>query len=165
MRSFSKKKARDIQTARQIISGVVSGKRWRTYLPRAVIWQRWEEIVGEAIAKVAWPWYFHDLDTLIVAVSESIWIQQLSFEAPLLLERINSYLPQNAKLANLRFYVGDVDRIRANTCRVPKNKKNIKKKVKETRKRKIDHLEMRLLDNIEDRELREIFRNILTHLD
>jgi len=155
-----------IFSARELIGSVFSGRRWQTFLPRAVIWQRWPEIVGEHIAKVSWPWYFKDLDTLVVAVTDSIWIQQLSFEAPLLLERINRHLPENSRLKGLRFMVGNVESIRAETERFIKRRAKRKTSSGSLQARpEIPPEHERMLETIEDQELRNTFKRLLCFIE
>jgi hypothetical protein len=107
-----KRKNRDIKPASSIFPGAVPGRRWKIFFPRRIIWQKWEEIVGEVVSKNAWPWYFRDVDCLVVAVSDNIWMQQLTYQKTFILEKLNEDLPQGSKLKDLRFFLGDVSEVR-----------------------------------------------------
>ena len=160
------KKGKSPAHAGQIFGSIVPGRRWQVYLPRRIIWQKWEEIVGGPVASTSWPWYFRDLDTLVVAVSDSIWMQQLSFESNTILERINRLLPEHSRLSKLRFQAADVEQVRALTRPFSlKKEKEIegKKKTKKAKK-EIPQKGLELLDEIEDKELKESLLNIFLNL-
>ena len=96
-----------------IIGLVANHKGWRDRFLRARLWDVWEEVTGPDIARSAWPDRFQGKDTLIVRVSDSIWMQQLSFIKQRILDKLNAGLPGNARLKNMRFELGDVEGLRA----------------------------------------------------
>jgi len=81
-------------------------------LARGKVWEIWEKAVGEAIAKHAWPKGIREGAKLVVAVADSVWMQQLSLQKPLLLEVLNRHLPEGAWLEDIRFVHGDVEKLR-----------------------------------------------------
>ncbi len=161
------KKGKSPAHAGQIFGSIVPGRRWRVYLPRRIIWQKWEEIVGGPVASTSWPWYFRDLDTLVIAVSDSIWMQQLSFESRAILERINRLLPEHSRLSRLRFQAADVEQVRAlsRPFSLKKEKGTDAKKKTEKAKKEIPPEELELLDEIDDNELKESLLNIFLNLE
>ncbi len=76
------------------------------------VWEVWQEAVGEAIARHAWPKGIREGTKLVVAVVDSVWMQQLSLQKTLLLEVLNRHLPEKAHLEDIRFVYGDVKRLR-----------------------------------------------------
>ena len=74
----------------------------------AKIWELWQKSVGETIAKEAKPGAFKD-GILIVHVSSSVWMQQLTFLKRDILCKLNSDL--NCEMVReLRFKIGRVDK-------------------------------------------------------
>jgi len=119
------------------------------------------------VASAAHPWYFKDLDCLVIAVSDSIWMQQLSYESVSLVEKINSVLPDRARLSRLKFVVADVDSVRKITKPFDTKRKNRNKKdvhLKGSTSKKLTEKELELLESIQDPELRHHLENILRHL-
>jgi len=55
------------------------------------LWRKWDEVVGPTLAPHTLPVGFHR-GTLYIWVKSSPWMQQLSFAAAPLREKINSYL-------------------------------------------------------------------------
>jgi hypothetical protein len=74
------------------------------YLP---IWREWEEVVGHETALNAWPHHIDSKGVLFVVVSDSIWMQQLSFQRHVLLSLLNQRL-QARKLKDIRMFLGNV---------------------------------------------------------
>jgi len=163
----SRDKVNPIDSSKTVFESIVSGRRWHVYFPRRIIWQRWEEIVGKPVASSAYPWHFKELHCLVIAVSDSIWMQQLSYESVSLLEKINSLLPGHARLSHLRFVVTDVDSVKRNTKWLAANRRMKRKNryAKGVTARDLNEKELGLLESLDDPELRQHFENILRHLD
>lgn len=85
---------------------------WDDRLLRADAWRSWEEVAGQEISLHAWPERFQG-DTLVVKVSDSIWMQQLSFIKREILGRLNARFPARAQFKNIRFELGDVEGLRS----------------------------------------------------
>lgn len=66
-----------------------------------VLWDRWDEIAGEQIAKHARPLKMQD-KTLIVAVKNSSWLQELTMMKPQLILNIRSAL-NHQLIRDIRF--------------------------------------------------------------
>jgi hypothetical protein len=86
---------------------------WEDRLLRAEVWRSWEDIAGREIALHAWPDRFQGKDTLVVKVSDSIWMQQLSFIKREILGRMNARFPAQMQFKNIRFELGDVEGLRS----------------------------------------------------
>ena len=79
----------------------------RDAIPLAALTAAWPEVVGEAIARQAWPLRLARDGTLHVATSSSTWANELEFLAPEILERLTVRLGVDAP-ARLRCAVGPV---------------------------------------------------------
>jgi len=112
MRSKRPDKGGDISGLSSLLGGVVPNRAWPRNLARAPIFTEWDRLVGPAIAAQTQPWYFNRDDCLVVAVSEPIWMQQLSYERDNLLEKVNSCLPKEAAIKGLSFRLADVAEVR-----------------------------------------------------
>ena len=72
------------------------------------IWELWQKSVGETIAKEAKPGAFKD-GILIVHVSSSVWMHQLTFLKQEIVRKLNSEL--NCEIVReLKFKIGRVDK-------------------------------------------------------
>ncbi|MDD5757792.1 MAG: DUF721 domain-containing protein [Desulfobulbaceae bacterium] len=74
-----------------LLSSVLQQKDWQRRLGLHQVFLFWNEVVGIEIAKHAEPQVIKG-DTLWLAVSDSIWMQQLQFERHHILELINERL-------------------------------------------------------------------------
>lgn len=81
------------------------------YLP---VWKEWKAVVGPETALHAWPHHVDSNGVLFIMVSDSIWMQQLSFQRHVLINKLNSRL-QTGKLCEIRMFLGDVSVLR-NLC-------------------------------------------------
>ncbi len=81
-------------------------------LKRKRIWEVWKRVVGPDVARNAWPASFWQGNILLVVVTNSVWMQQLSFQKVEILARLNGFLPEEAILKDIRFRLGDVEAAR-----------------------------------------------------
>jgi hypothetical protein len=88
---------------RGVLGGLSGIKGWQKRFSRAVLWKVWADVVGTKISDHAWPERFQDTDTLVIVVSDSVWMQELSFQRSHLLDALNAHLPPDAQLAGMRF--------------------------------------------------------------
>jgi predicted nucleic acid-binding Zn ribbon protein len=65
---------------RGVLGGLSNIKGWQKRFSRAGLWKVWEDVVGPKISDHAWPERFQEVDTLVIVVSDSIWMQELSFQ-------------------------------------------------------------------------------------
>jgi predicted nucleic acid-binding Zn ribbon protein len=75
----------------------------------------WPELVGEEVARNAWPARIGRDGTLYVHTSSSAWAFELGQLAPTILERLRETLPK-AALKALRFAVGNLPELAATTA-------------------------------------------------
>ena len=145
-----------------MLEGILPGRRWKLFLPRKVIWQKWEDIVGPAIFEVSCPWYFRDKDTLVIAVADSMWMQQLSFERSMLLQKINAMLDESVRLKELVFKIAEVDEIKRNIMQY--RPKDLRHEATEDISAPLNVQEIAALNSIEDEELKQSFINLLKRM-
>ena len=70
----------------------------------ASIWKVWEEAVGRAVAKNAWPSWIKN-GRLIVKVSDPIWLQELKFVEEDIRKKLNRRLGR-AAVEKIEFKIG-----------------------------------------------------------
>ena len=70
------------------------------------IWDVWNSLVGEAIARQAQPQQIRAM-VLWVAVSNSTWMQQLEFMKRQIIERINERIGETV-IRDIRFRIGEI---------------------------------------------------------
>ncbi len=79
----------------------------RDAIPLAALTAAWPEVVGDAIARQAWPLRIARDGTLHVATSSATWANELSFLAAEILERLQARIGPDAP-SRLRCAVGPV---------------------------------------------------------
>jgi len=79
----------------------------RDGMPLAAVTSIWPEVVGEAIARRAWPLRIARDRTLHVATESATWAQELALLSVEILERLRDRLGENAP-AGMRFAVGPI---------------------------------------------------------
>ena len=67
----------------------------------------WPEIIGEAISKRSMPEYIQN-KTLYIRVSDSAWVQELSFQKPVIIRRLQKFLEKDTVVRDIRFFVGQI---------------------------------------------------------
>lgn len=94
------------KAASDILSGLIpqlaNSTRWREYQ----VWQVWEEVVGEALARKARPSKIHN-GKLFVTVSNSALMQELQFVKARVRDRLNEKLGAGT-VKELQFFIGQV---------------------------------------------------------
>ncbi len=75
-------------------------------LKTSLLLRSWKEIVGEPIALQTQPYAIRNR-ILFIYVSHSVWLQQLQFFKPALLEKINQFLGEPL-LQDIRFKLGGI---------------------------------------------------------
>jgi len=139
----------------EILGEIALRYGWGVRLSKGKIWEVWEEIVGPQVAAHAWPECFRERDTLVVVVSDSVWMQQLSFQGQLFLERLNACLPAKAKIKDIRFVLGDVAGVRSQWIRRKIPKRDISQKEGDQIQDASIDMAKDLTTGIQDQELRQ----------
>lgn len=70
------------------------------------IWEVWNSVVGDAIARQAQPQQIRAM-VLWVTVSSSTWMQQLEFMKRQIVERINDRIGEKV-ISDIRFRIGEI---------------------------------------------------------
>lgn len=92
------------QPIHSILRETLKGLNLDFPLKTALLLQSWKEIVGEPIGLQTQPYAIRNR-ILFIYVSNSVWIQQLQFFKPVLLDKINRFLGE-PKLQDIRFKLG-----------------------------------------------------------
>ncbi len=160
-----KDKKGEITRSLELFPGILRGKRWKIFYPRRVIWSKWKDIVGEIIAENAWPWYFRGEDVLVVAVSNNIWMHQLSFERNIIIENINALLPKESHVSEIVFLIGDIEYVRFKTYPFGKKRgEGVGQKAHSAIPIPLSLKEKALLDSLNDQELKREFEKLLSNI-
>ena len=140
-----------------IIGLVANRKGWHDRFSRARLWDIWEEVTGPEISKSAWPDRFQGKDTIIIKVSDSIWMQQLSFIKHQILEKLNASLPEKTRFKDMRFELGNVEGLRAFWAR---KDPRLEDAVKTPPPPEVIERAKALVQDIKDRELARSFEGL-----
>jgi predicted nucleic acid-binding Zn ribbon protein len=87
-----------------ILGGLLKNRHLVADMRRVMVLSLWERVVGELVAKKAWPEGVDD-GVLTVAVTTHAWAQELDLLKPQILSRYRQLLGRNA-LRDVRFRVG-----------------------------------------------------------
>ncbi|MFC1822600.1 DUF721 domain-containing protein [Thermodesulfobacteriota bacterium] len=89
---------------KDVISGLFNDESLPFNPDDARIWEVWEEVVGEAVAKNARPFWIKK-GLLKVNVSDPIWLQELKFAGENIRGKLNRKLGRNA-VQKIEFRLG-----------------------------------------------------------
>ena len=70
------------------------------------IWEVWDTVVGEAIARQAQPQQVRNM-ILWISVSSSTWMQQLEFMKKQIVKRLNEHIGEEV-IKDIRFRIGEI---------------------------------------------------------
>ncbi len=134
----------------QILGKTAQKRGWSYKLRQHQIWNSWDSLVGPAMAKHAQPakWW---KKTLLIRVSNSTWLQELSYMKKNLLKKIQAALP-NVKIEDIRFEIGKVS-LPQQKSTTPSIKKNLTVDT--------ENFIFEAADEIDDDELREIVARVM----
>ena len=144
----------------EILGEIALRYGWVVRLSRGKIWEVWEEIAGPQVAAHAWPECFRERDTLVVVVSDSVWMQQLSFQGQTLVERLNACLSPRAKIKAIRFVLGDVAGVRSQWVRRKIVKRDVSQKEGDQIQDVSIDMAKDLTAGIRDQELRQAMMDL-----
>ncbi len=99
--------SREFSTPRDVIPAI-AGRLGARHLALARLWDRWDRLVGEPLCRHCWPSHFVSRDMLVLLVSDSAWMQQISFLSERLRSLICEALGPDYMVSRLRFKIGDV---------------------------------------------------------
>ena len=87
----------------QLLDKLIKQKNWSKKIKQHTVFELWPEVVGQDIAQRTCPYVIRG-SILWIRVSDSVWMQQLHLQKPLILEKINGRL-KGAVISDLRFQV------------------------------------------------------------
>ena len=97
----------------RLLDDMISRKNWSKKIKQHTVFELWPEVVGKDIAQRTCPYVIRG-SILWIRVSDSVWMQQLHLQKPLILEKINRRL-KGAVISDLRFQVdSSLDRVDIN---------------------------------------------------
>jgi predicted nucleic acid-binding Zn ribbon protein len=91
----------------EILDSVLKRKGLGKKLKQHELFLRWEEIVGERLAKKAVPKCFQG-ETLIVVVNNAVWMSEMKFLKPRIIEKIQQLI-HSVKIKDIRLIQGNPD--------------------------------------------------------
>ena len=90
-------------TLARLLDDMISRKNWSKKIKQHTVFELWPEVVEKDIAQRTCPSVIRG-SVLWIRVSDSVWMQQLHLQKPLILEKINRKL-KGAVISDLRFQV------------------------------------------------------------
>ena len=78
----------------EALSVVFSDEAYRKQRLVTALWQNWQAVLGEDLAVIAMP-LGHKGDQLIIGAEDNMAMQELSLQAPEILERVNAFMGED----------------------------------------------------------------------
>lgn len=101
------KRGKEFVSLGHVLPGILKSIRHDGDEQLVLIWERWDRIVGESIAKNARPAAFKG-KLLLVEVSSSVWIHQLQFLKEEIIDTINAAFGKEV-VNEIKFKVGTAE--------------------------------------------------------
>lgn len=99
-----RQRAKNFATPAQVLGEGGIGRRIKDGMRLYRVWDLWQEIAGESLARHALPSRWHGRK-LIVRVEHAAWVQELGFIKQTIIDRISRALPE-MEIKDVRFEVG-----------------------------------------------------------
>ena len=103
---MNKRKSKPPEQVNAVLERVLSSLNLGLKVKQYRIWDVWNSVVGEAIARQAQPQQIRAM-VLWVNVSSSTWMQQLEFMKRQIVERINERIGEKV-ISDIRFRIGEI---------------------------------------------------------
>jgi len=103
---MNKRKSKPPEQVNAVLERVLSSLNLGLKVKQYRIWDVWNSLVGEAIARQAQPQQIRAM-VLWVNVSSSTWMQQLEFMKRQIVERINERIGEKV-ISDIRFRIGEI---------------------------------------------------------
>jgi len=87
----------------RVLTSLDAGMKLKQYQ----IWEVWDSVVGEAIARQAQPQQVRNM-ILWITVSSSTWMQQLEFMKRQIVDRLNEQIGE-VVIKDIRFRIGEIN--------------------------------------------------------
>jgi len=103
---YKKSKKRVPEKVDSILERALSKLNLGIKVKQYQIWEVWDSVVGEHIARQAQP---HQVRNMIlwITVSSSTWMQQLEFMKQLIIDRLNERIGEKV-IKDIRFRIGEL---------------------------------------------------------
>lgn len=103
---YEKRKKRVPEKIDSILEKVLSKLNLGIKVKQYQIWEVWDSVVGEPIARQAQP---HQIKNMIlwINVSSSTWMQQLEFMKQQIIDRLNERIGEKV-IKDIRFRIGEL---------------------------------------------------------
>ena len=151
-------KKRDFEHIGSILEELLLDPEWKEKLQASISLQRWQEIVGNKIARQSQPESLNK-GVLQVRVANSAWLHHLRFLEKDLLSKINKKLP-SLEIRELRFRQGPLDQ--AESVEFSTSPEEIPAPQNHQEKpTPLDPEQSRLLQSVTDPELRRNLESLL----
>lgn len=106
-----------MENLKDILDGLAKESGWGKKWDRAKIWNRWAEILPPEIAKITKPLNILKKDVLLVGVENNYIMQELNFQKPIIIERINSILQPENRIKDVKFVLNySIDSDKGQEC-------------------------------------------------
>ncbi len=130
-----------------LLTGIINSEHsWKIQLLK-----NWEDIIGNLSAKVQLEKI--NQDSLVLAVEDSCWLQELYLLSPVLIKTINKALDK-PRIKTIRFQTASLKKAA--------KKRPVKKASTANKNICLTDKEKKAIDDIQDKELRESLKKILT---
>ena len=106
---MNKRKSKPPEQVNAVLERVLSSLNLGLKVKQYRIWDVWNSVVGEAIARQAQPQQIRAM-VLWVNVSSSTWMQQLEFMKRQIVERINERIGEKV-ISDIRCRIGEITRL------------------------------------------------------
>jgi predicted nucleic acid-binding Zn ribbon protein len=103
---MTKRKSKAFEPVNTVLERVLGSLNLGLKVKQYRIWDVWNSVVGEAIARQAQPQQMRAM-VLWVTVSSSTWMQQLEFMKRQIIERINERVGETV-ISDIRFRIGEI---------------------------------------------------------
>ncbi len=104
-RSLHRHRRGEFTHIREVVDAIFAAPSYPIDFEDMKLWKLWDNAVGKKIASHAQPSSIKG-GTLVVKVSDSVWLQELEFKVHEIRERINHALQREA-IKKIRFRVGE----------------------------------------------------------
>ena len=145
-----------------ILEKLLANPEWKNKLQASIPLLRWQEIVGDKIARQSQPESLQN-GVLLVRVANPAWLHHLRFLEEDLRQKLNKKLP-SLDVKELRFRQGPLDQ--AEPIKSPPTGKILTPQSDQEKPTVLDREQLRLLQSVTDPELRRnlesLFRRQLT---
>ena len=104
---MNKRKSGTPEPIESILERVFTSLGLGMKVKQSQIWEVWDSVVGEAIARQARPQQVRNM-ILWISVSSSTWMQQLEFMKKEIVHRLNDHIGE-VVIKDIRFRIGEIE--------------------------------------------------------